>query len=300
MRSEIRRGNWRPICRGAVLTRPERITRADLAAVGIWLGGPTSALSGWDALRTVALGDRQPPASPVLVLSSDRDNRAVEGLVVRRTGRAYARSVTGPDTEPYSLTPVVHIARAVCDAALAYQTFNPVRALVTSAVQRRRCTPDQLSDEYRAGPRAESLFLRLAIDDVLDGARSIAEAVAARKLTRPGIPPFELNIEFVDPSGVLLRSPDIYWRELRAVLEVDSRTYHRDDAAQWHATMARHNYLARHGFAVTHYPPAVINAPSDAWLWEVADWLRRRARELRVPLPAGQGPRRGGSPVVIK
>ena len=297
VRAEIRRGNWRRICRGGVLTRPEPPTRADLAAIGIWLGGQSAALSGWDAVRACGLGEPVPPATPVLVLSRDADNRSVDGLIVRRTARPYSRTLT-PPSGPYPLTPVVPAARAVADAALTYESRASVVALVTSSVQKRRCTPEDLVAEYRSGPRGDSLFLRLALEDVLDGARSLAEATAARKLTRAGIPPFQMNVEFIDPSGARVYSPDIYWPELRAILEVESREWHLGER-EWKATMKRHNDLTRLNFAVTHYPPSVVNGSDDAWLIDVADWLSRRARELDVPMPSGRGPRRDAAPVII-
>jgi hypothetical protein len=172
-------------------------------------------------------------------------------------------------------------ARAVTDAALRYRSAMPVRALVTGAVQRRRCTPEQLLAEWREVPRQHSMFLRLALEDVAAGARSVAEAIASQCLRAPGIPPFVMNAEIRDAQGVMI--VDVYWPELRAALEVDSREYHFSEA-DWKATMARHNRLAVLGIAVTHYPPSVISARKGSWLDEVRVWLSRRARELRVPI----------------
>jgi hypothetical protein len=50
-RAELRRGKCRTIARRAVLTRPEEPTRADWAALGIALGGPTGSRNGAAADR---------------------------------------------------------------------------------------------------------------------------------------------------------------------------------------------------------------------------------------------------------
>jgi hypothetical protein len=99
-RAELRRGKCRTIARRAVLTRPEEPTRADWAALGIALGGPTAAMSGWDALRILDLGTEQPPTEEVLVLSRHASNRRQPLLPCART-----RSRAG---DRRGATPVVH------------------------------------------------------------------------------------------------------------------------------------------------------------------------------------------------
>ena len=93
-RTELRRGNWRSFARGAILTRPEEPTRADWAALGIAIGGPSAALSGWDALRVRGLGAAAPPAEEVLVLSRHTSNRRIGLLRIRETQRGYSSHLT--------------------------------------------------------------------------------------------------------------------------------------------------------------------------------------------------------------
>jgi hypothetical protein len=83
--------------------------------------------------------------------------------------------------------------------------------------------------------------------------------------------------------GRVIAVADVLWRELRAVLEVDSREYHLSEA-QWKATRARHNRLTRAGYAVTHYPPSAIRDGGLAWVADVDNWLRARAFELDLEL----------------
>lgn len=289
IRTEVGRGNWQPIARGVVFTRPDAPTREDWAAVGIAVGGPSAALTGWDAVRIRGLGDPTPPAGPVLVLASGGRSRSVGSVWVRRTDRPFIVETTSAHAATHSLMPVVAVSRAIADTALSYSALGPVRALVTSAVQRGSCALTDLVKELDEGPQNGSYFLRRALRAAGNGARSEAEASAAEKLTRADVPPFELNVQIVDERGVVIFVVDVLWRALRAALEIDSREFHFSEAA-WRATMARHNRLTRYGLAVTHYPPSVVTARGGTWTAEVGDWLRTRATELGVVVPPGHGP----------
>jgi hypothetical protein len=289
IRTEVGRGNWQTIARGVVLTRPDEPTREDWAGVGIAVGGPTAALSGWDAVRIRGLGDPTPPVCTVLVLIRDGRSRLVGSAWVRRTGRPYLVETTSAHAGLHPLTPVVPTARAIADAALTYSALGPVRAMVTSAVQRNACSLVELVRELDDGPQNGSYFLRRALRAAAFGAHSEAEAAATDKLVRAEVPPFELNVPIVDERGAVIFVVDVLWRELRAALEIDSREFHFSDAG-WRATLDRHNKLTRSGLAVTHYPPSVVNARDCTWTAEVAEWLRCRATELGVALPPGRGP----------
>ena len=298
-RTELRRGNWRRFARGAILTRPEEPTRADWAALGIAIGGPSAALSGWDALRVRGLGTTAPPDEEVLVLSRHASNRTIGPLRIRETQRRYTSHLTSVDAGEFALMPVVPVHRAVSDASRYYTSLSPVRSLVTSAVQRRLCTLEQLIAEIRQGPRNYSALYRLALGDALDGARSEAEARAARRLSREPLPSFELNVPILAADGTELGVVDALWRDLWAVLEIDSREYHFSEA-DWKKTTARHNRLTRYGLALTHYPPSQVSGRSRAWLDEVGGWLRARADELGVPWQPGRGViRPSGEPVPL-
>jgi hypothetical protein len=288
VRTEVRRGNWRVIARGAVLTRDEAPTRDDWAALGIALGGPSAALSGWDAARAVGLGEPHPPSEHVLVLSRHATNRVVGGVRIRETARPYSVRTTSADNVVHPLTPIVGTARAISDAAAYFDAANPVRALVTSAIQRKRCTVEQLVAELHARPRNGSRFLRLALRDAVDGARSVAEAAASRRMTRARIPAFELNVPIIDAAGRVIAIADVLWRSLRAILEIDSREYHLSEA-DWKGTMRRHNLLTRLSFALTHVAPSDVTGRGEGWLGELGCWLSGRSLELGIPLPAGRG-----------
>ncbi len=292
-RTELRRGNWQRLASGVLLTRPDEPTRADWAEVGVALAGPGAAVTGWDALRAAGFGERTaPPPSPPVVLARAGMNRVVGGVRLRRTSRPYTARTVPAAADLLPLTPVVSPARAVADAALEYRDRAAVRALVTSAIQRRACRLDELLAELAGVPRNRSAGLRSALADAADGARSVAEARAARCLARAPVPGFELNVPIVR-GGRVLYVVDVLWRALRAALEIDSREYHFAEA-DWKATMARHNTLTGLGLAVTHYPPSAVARPG--WAEQVRAWLAGRAAELGVPMPRTRGVLAGGAP----
>jgi hypothetical protein len=296
MRTELRRGRWQGLAAGTVLTRPDEPTRADWADVGVALAGRGAAVTGWDAVRTRGVGDRDPVNDLVVVLSRDVTGRVVGGVRIRQTDRPFTRRFQ-PLGTPLELAPIVALPRAVADTAVECRDLASVRALLGSAVQRGRCTVPELLAEYEAGPRNGSRFLRLALGDLRDGARSAAEARAARTLARSEVPPFELNVPILDQTGTLIRVVDILWRELRAALEIDSREFHYTEA-DWQATLRRHNQLTRWGLSATHYPPREVSRNRKVFVAEVHEWLQTRAHELQVPIPRGHGIRtpRDGEP----
>jgi hypothetical protein len=293
VRHAVARHRWLPLVRGIVLTAPGPPTREDWVLVGMAIAGPAAALSGWDALRTYGLGAAEPPSRSVLVLDRGGSHRRIGCVLVRPTSRPYATQLLpfAHPTLPY--VPIVPAARAVADTALMYRRFAPVRALVTTSVQRRKCSPGELVAELEACPRNGSRMFRRALADVLDGARSIAEAEAVDFLRRVAVPAFELNVPILDHTGVRVSVADVLWREMRAVAEIDSREYHLGEK-QWKGTGHRHNRLTTGWLALEHFPPSEIRSRRMDWARDVEIWLRGRARELGLPYRPGRGPIRAG------
>jgi hypothetical protein len=272
---------WQRLTRGILLTVPGEPTRADWINVGLELAAPTGAISGWDALRIIGLGALEPPSSQVLVVAKEGDNRLVGRVRIRPTRRPLLTWMLPGDHPDHPYCEVVRVARAVADTALLYRHFRPVRALVTSAIQRRFCSVEELVAELEGGPRNDSGFLRRALADVRGGAKSIAEAEAIDVLRRSPLPEFEANVPIVTASGKLIAEADCLWRELRAVLEIDSREFHFYEEG-WDRTRKKHSRLGRHGLAVIHHSPAEVRSDSVLFAKQVEQWLRARAAELGI------------------
>lgn len=277
VRTELRRGRWRRLAPGIFLTRPDEPTRFDWINAGACIGGPTSVLSGWDAARRFQLGPAQPPTSEVLILTSAGRNRVVGRARIRPSARAIGAVRTSALDQDLPSVQIAAPARAVADTALQLAFRQPVRAMITSAVQRQLCTPAELADELDAGPQNGSGHLRKALADVLAGARSIAEAEAIELLRGAAVPAFLVNAPICDEQGRLVAVADLLWPQLSAIVEIDSREFHfsEDD---WKQTMHRHNALTVLGYAVAHYAPGEIRRRGPRWAAEVGDWLAALSR----------------------
>jgi len=165
----------------------------------------------------------------------------------------------------------------VADHALTLRRIDDVRTVVAEAVRRRLSTVDEIAAELDAGPRNGSALLRQAVDEVGAGAWSAPEARAARLLRRAaGVPPFEQNARIDLPGGGYYVA-DFLWRDLWAVLEIDSAEHHLDPA-DWSATMDRHLVLETLGYSVAHRPPSAVHAYPNRFVGEVTAWLAGRQR----------------------
>ena len=162
----------------------------------------------------------------MLVLTTRGGSRRAGHVWIRKVAAPLPVRVTAADDPVLPLARVVSLARAVVDTALLHGRTRPVRALVTTAVQRELCSVEELTAQLRCAP-------------------SVAEAEAAELLRMGGVPTFELNVPIVH-AGRVIAVADVLWRKLRAVLEIDSREYHLSEA-QWKAMMARHNKLTNVG-----------------------------------------------------
>ena len=277
-----KRFGWQLLTRGILLTAPGEPTRTDWINVGLELAGPVSAISGWDAVRIVGLGEQRPPCAEVLILTRTGRNRLIGGVRLRLTARPFRSWPLPADHPELAFAPVVHTARAVADTALQYTRLAPVRALVTSAVQKRRCEVEEVIAEVDNGPRNHSALLRRAVVDLRNGARSVAEAEAIDMLRSSAVPIFDANVLIITVSGRTLARVDVLWRELRAVLEIDSRQFHFTEE-DWNKTRARHNLLTTSGLALEHHSPREITSGGHEWATQIERWLRGRAAELGVP-----------------
>ena len=262
--ARLRAGQWRPLLPGVFMTRPE-VTRRDLIMAAQLYAGPQSLVSGAQAL--LLHGIISATNEPILVLCPVERRPAKAGwLHVRPTGRLPAAvSRRGLRIAP--------VARAVADHTLGLRRLDDVRAVVARAVQRQLCSWEEIHTEYVTGPRHGSAHLRTALADVAAGAASAPEARAATALRRAGLEPFEQNARIDTPGGGCYFA-DFLWRELRAVLEIDSVEYHFNQA-DWARTLRRHRELEALGYSVIHLRPAEVQDEA-CFIAVVEQWLRSR------------------------
>jgi len=157
----------------------------------------------------------------------------------------------------------------VADHARSLRYLDDVRAVVAEAVQRGFCAIDAIADELHAGRRNGSALLRRAVHDVTLGAASAPEARAASLLRAAPAPAFEQNAAVI--GGARRYVADFLWRELQAILEIDSRDYHFSPR-DWQATLRRHAELETGGYSVIHIVPSELR-DADDFIRRVRRWL---------------------------
>jgi len=269
----VRSGRWRRVLPHTYLT-VDTLTWLDQQLAALTFAGPRSVLSGAAALHGEMRAVRQPSTLLVLV-PYDIAPRSVNGVHIRRTVRMpEPRRALGPRRAP--------VARAIADLALEMRRLDDVRALVTEGVRTGLCSVDELRLELRSGPRRYSKPLREAIEDVDDGAWSAPEARAGRLLRQANAPAFEQNARI--QLGSRTYFADFLWRELMAIVEIDSVEHHdllpsaRDD------TDDRHAVLERYGYSVLHFTPSFVYRKPELFVDRVLTWLTARADDhARTP-----------------
>ncbi len=267
-------GQWRRVLPRTYLT-VDTFTWPDRLAAAISFAGPGGLLSGAAVLSDAGFRAVRRPETVLVLVPHRRGARSTAWVRIRRT-----RRLPEPALQPGP--PRVPFARAVADYALQLRWLDDVRAVVAEAARRGLCSVDEVAVELDAGPRHGSALLRRALADVAGGAWSAPEARAARLLRAAGIPPFEQNTRIELPGGRHY-VVDFLWRELHAILEIDSVEHHLDPA-DWAATMDRHLALETLGFSVAHRPPSAVRDHPQRFVHEISAWLASRAALLAPPL----------------
>lgn len=263
IKHRIVRGEWRRLLPRTYLTR-DTVTWNDRLWAAVVFAGPGALLSGAAALCDSGLTTVQRPRSLLVLAPSGRGSHSTDWVRVRRSIRPMAAELLpGP--------PRVTAARAVADLALERRDIDSVRALVADAVRREMCSIDELMAELLAGPRRNSAFLRQAIDEVAAGAWSAPEARAAAALREAQVPPFEQNAR-IDLLDGRWRYADFLWRELRAILEIDSERHH-GLPPQRDATRRRHDELVALGYHVEHRTPRFVRNHPAEFVDGITRWL---------------------------
>jgi hypothetical protein len=157
---------------------------------------------------------------------------------------------------------VASLPRAVLDAARGARSLDEARAVVIEAVQRQRCTLDELWHELQAGPTKGSAFARRALRDAADGAWSVPEATLLARCARSTVLPAALANPVLTASGTRLVSPDIWFDDVALAVMVHSRQYH-ERGQDWERTVERDGQLTEHGVTVLAFTPRSIATDLD-------------------------------------
>jgi hypothetical protein len=260
-------GPWRRILPGVYITVTGSPSPEQRETAALLYAGPQSVITGAVAVRRHNLRCAGLNMLDVLVPGDSR--RKSTGYVqIQRTTRMPALFTSGP-------LRFAAPARAVADAARGMTRFSDVQAVVCEAIQRGRCTLEELAQELEQGPSKGGRWYRMALAEVSEGIRSAAEAQLKRLIDRSDLDRPMYNADLYTLDGTFLGRPDAWFARAGVAGQVDSREYHLA-AKDYEATTLRHNRMEAAGIHVLHWLPSTIKADP-----------RRVIADLRSAIAAG-------------
>jgi hypothetical protein len=267
-------GPWQRLAPGVVLGHLGTPTRHELLLGAMAFCGEDTVVTGLDALRAARLRTSAGNPEVNVLVPIARQRKSYGYIRVERTRRL-------PEPTVVQGIPFAPVPRALVDACRRMESPAEVRHLVADTVQQRLCSVDELRDQVRASARARTALARAALAEVADGVRSGAEAAARSALDRFGAPAPLWNVRLLSRDGVAFLSPDAYWPEFAAAMEIDSFAWHLgpDDYLR---TLQRSRRLTVRGVLVTHFAPVEITRDPERFAREVMTFLHM-ARNRAMP-----------------
>jgi hypothetical protein len=265
-------GPWQPVLPGIYATDRGRLSDRQRAVAAFLYAGRGIAITGSAAMAWHGMPGQRTDFIDVLV--PVHYNRSGAGFVrLRRTS-----ILPGVDYQD-GVVSYAPLDRAITDAVRQLTEMPEIRELVASAVQRGKVELWQLTRELAAGPTAGTARLRLALAEVADGVRSVAEAEFRTIILQSRLPaPFYNPRLFV--GNEFLATPDAWWPEAGVAAEVDSKAWHLSPAA-WEKTLARHDRMTAQGILVLRFPPNRLRTARQGAVKEI----RSALAVSRGPLP---------------
>lgn len=271
-------GSWRRILPGVVLMQRTAPDRAARVAAALAYAGPSAVLTGPEACLRHGL--RRAPSTELLhvLIPATKHRASRDFVVVERTTRLPTPTWIGD-------VPLAPVTRAVLDTARRMRAIDDVRALIAEAVQRGRCSPAALLAELDAGANAGTAPPRAVLREVIEGARSPAEAWALALWRRSGLPRPSWNVPVRDRGGELLAVPDAWFDDVALAWEIDSHEWHADPAG-YARTVRRNTRLTSAGVVVAQTLPSSIRDEPDAVLADLRAAYRLAASRPRPDVHA--------------
>jgi hypothetical protein len=269
-------GPWRRPLPGIVLLSNAPPTRRQLIDAALLYAGEDAVVTGAEACRRHGL--RTAPESELIhvLIPHERKVRSSDFVLVERTTRH-------PKPVIVDGVPLAPISRSVLDACRRMTEFDPVRALLADAVQRRGVRPHTLARELELGSNRGTAIARAVLREIQDGARSVAESHAMRVWDRTGLPPLRWNVDLVDERGCFIARPDGWCDEVGLAWEIDSYEYHftRDGYGR---TLERNARYAAAGVIVVQTVPNRLLTEPDRVAAELVAAHRAAAARPRPPV----------------
>lgn len=276
-------GRWQRILPGVVLTHRGTPTRRERLLGALLFAGHGAVITGPDALAAKGV----PPAAPSPVVQvlvpTERQRKSFDYVRIERTRRL-------PIPTRVNGIPYAPPARATLDTCRTLTQLDDVRRVVADVVQRRVCSAAEIRHETLAAERQRTAMCRVAAREVHSGIRSVAEARAREIIIRAEVPSPVWNAQLVLADGTTLCTPDAYWPDLAAALEIDSLAWHLSPAS-YRRTKRRERLLTSAGVLVISFTPTEILDDPEGFARQVREFLATAARRpvpdgIRVQLPA--------------
>jgi len=175
-------------------------------------------------------------------------------------------------------------ARALTNFALRHPDERDVRAVLASAVQRRRVTLEQLRREHRICSSRGRRRLTRVLEQLEAGVRSAPEGdVRQLVLTSRVLPDPLYNCLLELPCGRRI-SPDLLIEEAALVHETNGKGPHFEDEDVFDDMQERHDAMTVAGLTVLHNSPRLIAREGSRVL---ADLEQCYLRDVGKGLPPG-------------
>ncbi len=240
VRRSLRQQRWRSICRDVVLTHNDRLSRAQQLWVAVLAAGAGARLAGQTAAAEQHVRGLRAEPIEILIPAGRHPTSRLTGLPPDMAPvRVHRTTVLPPDHLQVGSPPRTSIARSVVDAAAWAPSDRAAQAVILSACQQRRVTPDALRKVVGALSRVRRrALIRRTIADAEGGADALSEVDFVTLCRRHGLPEPELQTPRRDAGG-RTRYLDAYWPRARLHVEVDGA--HHMSVEEWTSDMLRQN-----------------------------------------------------------
>lgn len=255
-------GPWQRPLPGIILLTNTPPTRRQLVEAALLYGGQDAQVTGLEACRRHGLTNLPSHFGIHLLVPADRRLHSAEYVTVERTTRL-------PKPVIRDQVPLAPLVRSVLDAARRLKLHDPVRALITEAVQQGRVHPRWFVRELETGSPRGTAVPREVLKDITAGARSVAEIDAMRVWEKTGLPEPEWNVPLTGPDGDYIGIPDAWFADVGLAWEIDSYEFHfqREGYAN---TLSRNARYAAAGIVVLQTLPTRMRTEPEKVATELA------------------------------
>lgn len=269
-------GPWQRLLTGVYSITTGTPTTMQRTVAALLYAGPVSMVTAASALQIYGLADNDPDIIDILAPDCCR-RRSVDFARITRTRRMPV-SCTRVGPARYAPAP-----RAVGDAARGMKRASDVQTLICRAVQKKKCTSEELAAEVGEGPVQGSRMFREAVLEVTEGIWSSPEGDLKKLIGRSGLAKPIYNAMLYATDGTFLGCPDAWWPRAGVAAEVDSRQYHTE-VADYEKTSKKHNRMTAAGIHVLHWQPRTIAREPGAVIAELREAIQTGINRPRLPI----------------